>query len=363
MSDFSITKNEIQKGSIAVIEGDILADVINKNRNKVLTKFQEKVNIDGFRKGHVPENILVSHVGELAIYEEAASLALEDSYSSIIKESGIHPIGAPRVSITKIAAGETVSFKIETAVLPKIKLPEYKKIAKEKISEDIEEVKVEEKDVNDALDEMRRSMAHYEKHHQENSENSDHDHGDHNNHSGKDIPENELPELNDEFAKKVGDFATLDILKTKLKESILNEKKVKDKEKKRLKIIEGIIQGSEFELPEVLVESELNKLVLEFKDNLGRMSIGYEDYLKHINKTEEDLKKEWRKEAEKRANIQLILKEIGTIEKIELPAEAIKREVEAILKQYKDADRTNVEIYVTNILLNEEVWRFLEKQN
>ena len=89
---------------------------------------------------------------------------------------------------------------------------------------------------------MRRSFAHHEKHHRESDADLNESHEDH---TGKDIPETDLPLLNDDFAKKIGNFPNIDVLKEKMRESIANEKKIKAKEKKRLLIIEAIIEKTD----------------------------------------------------------------------------------------------------------------------
>jgi trigger factor len=104
-------------------------------------------------------------------------------------------------------------------------------------------------------------------------------------------------------------------------------------------------------------------MISEFGSNLENMGINIEDYLREIKKTIDDFKVEWKAEAEKRAKIQLILKKISDEEKISVDESQVNKEVEAILNQYKDADKSSVDTYVRNILQNESVWQFLEKEN
>jgi trigger factor len=357
MKPFKINKIDHLNNGEIVIEGELTVEAINAEKPKAISSFQDRISLDGFRKGHIPEKILIEKVGELSVYEEAASVILEKSYGDIIKEAHIMPIGSPRVSITKIALGNPVGFKIETAIMPEVKLGDYKKLAKEEVLKK-EDAVVGDIDVEQALDNMRRSLAHHEKHHSEENK-SDHVQP-HDDHSGKDIPEEELPALDDEFAKKVGSFTSIEVLKEKIKESILNERKVKAQEKNRLQIIERIIEASDIAVPNILIESELQKMIAEFRSNVERMGIKFEDYIKHINKNEDDLKSEWKDEAEKRSKIQLILNKIAEAEKIEEDEEIVKKEIEEILKQYKDTNPVNVENYVRTMLLNEKVWQFLE---
>ncbi len=368
MKSFTITNKNLDDKSIAIIEGEVSTDAINAEQPATIKSFQSRINVDGFRKGHVPEKIIIERIGELSIYEESASRLIEKNYPEIIKEAEVDAIGFPKVAITKISVGSPASFKVETAVMPSIKLADYKNISKSSSQGSDgskKEIDATDEDVDKALEDMRRSLAHHQKHH--NPENKitedDPQHESHDDHTGKDIPEEELPELNDEFAKIIGGFESLDILKGKIKESITNEKKIKAREKNRLKIMEQIIEKSDINLPQILVDNEVSRMISEFGSNLENMGIRLEDYLKEIKKSIDDFKVEWKAEAEKRAKIQLILKKISEEEKLSVDEEKIKKESEAILNQYKDADKSVVDSYVRNVLLNERVWQFLEEQN
>ena len=115
-------------------------------------------------------------------------------------------------------------------------------------------------------------------------------------------------------------------------------------------------------IPKIIVDGELEKMLAQFKDDLARAGITYEDYLKHIKKTEEDLKLEWKDVAVKRAKSQIILNNIAKEEAIAPKEEDIKKEMEHILSEYKDAERFRVRMYVETFLTNELVFQFLESQ-
>ena len=354
MKAFIITKKEKLPESAYLIEGEISNESIEAEKKNALVKFKDLFAIDGFRKGHIPEKVLIEKVGELALVEEAGSLALEKNYEAIVNEAGIVVIGQPKVSITKIAPGQSMSFKIETAVAPEVSLPNYKKIAKETAGSQEEVVFVEDKEVEDAIKEIRESVVHH-KFHQENPD----DKSDHHNH---DFKEEDLPEVNDDFVKTLGKFESVEDFKTKLKANILSEKQVKSREKKRLTIIENIIKDTKVEVPGVLIESELLKMTGQFKDNIASMGLSYEEYLTKISKTEEDIRNEWKDEAKKRAVIQLVLNKIAVDEKIEAGEEEVKHQTEELLTFYKDADPLRIRIYVETMMVNEKVWKFLEDQ-
>jgi trigger factor len=172
----------------------------------------------------------------------------------------------------------------------------------------------------------------------------------------------DLPEVNEEFVKKLGDFKTIADFRDKIKEGIMKEKEQKAQDKKKLTIIEEIIKESKIEMPKALVLSELNKMQAQFEDDITRMGMKPEDYLKHIKKTWEELRKEWADDAEKRAKLQVIVHNIAITEKIEAKKEEVETEVKHLMEQYKDASIDRVRIYVESNLINKMVFDFLEAQ-
>ncbi len=117
------------------ITGEISAGDFENCREKALKELSENVQIDGFRPGKIPEKILIEKIGEQPFLERMAEIALQKEYFKIIEEKNIHAIGRPEVIITKMAKGNPLGFKIKTAVLPEIELPDYKKIAGEIMKE------------------------------------------------------------------------------------------------------------------------------------------------------------------------------------------------------------------------------------
>ncbi len=349
-----ITVKKLPKSEVE-IEGELETEAFESYFTKALKKIGENVEIDGFRKGKVPENILLSKVPEISILEEMAEMALGEHYPKIIEENKIDAIGRPEISITKLARNNPLGFKIKTAILPEIKLPEYKALAKKIISAVTEEEKnteVTEKELEDTIMDIRKSRApHVHMAEHEHEEGEEHAH-----------PEPELPELNDEFVKALGPFKDVEDFKTKLKENIKIEKDNKLKEKTRLRIIEEIIEKSEIDLPEVLIDVELDKILYRMESDIAQMGLKFEDYLKHLNKTVEDLRKEFRGDAEKKAKFALVLNEIGKKENITADPEQVAKEVAMILEHYKEADPERAQMHAENVLTNEKIFQFLETQ-
>jgi len=371
-----MTKINIKKlpKSEVEIEGEIEADVFEGYYGKALKKLGESVEIDGFRKGKVPENVLVSKISEAHILEEMAEMALMDHYPKIIEEEKIDAISRPEIGITKLARNNPLGFKIKTAVMPEMELPDYKKIAKETtsgISDEEKNVSVTDEEVENTILDIRKSRA--PKIHM--AEKTPHVHSDDCKHEEENttspepsspadekMPEPELPEFNDEFVKALGPFENVVDFRTKLKDNIKLEKENQLKEKTRLKIVEKIIEETKVDMPEILVQVELDKILYRMESDITAMGLKFEDYLKHLNKTVEDIRKEFRRDAEKKSKLALVLSKISKTENISADKEQVAREVAMILEHYKDADPERAELHAENVLTNEAVFQFLENQ-
>jgi FKBP-type peptidyl-prolyl cis-trans isomerase (trigger factor) len=340
------------------IEGELEAPLFESYFTRALKKIGENMELDGFRKGKIPEAVLLSNIPEIRILEEMAELALGEYYPKIISgETGsekIDAISRPEISITKLARNNPLGFKIKTAVLPEIKLPDYKATA-QKIIADITDVEkniaVSAEDIENTIMDIRKSRA-PKKHITEGEEHN----------QNEEIANDELPEFNDEFVQALGPFKNIEDFKIKLKENIKLEKENQQKEKTRLKIIEKIIDESVMDTPEILVEIELDKILYRMESDITAMGLKFEDYLKNLNKNVEDLKKDFRNDAEKKAKLGLILNEIAKMENIIADEEEIAREVAHILEHYKDADPERAHMHAENVLTNEKIFQFLESQ-
>lgn len=316
------------------IEFQIPFEEIAKNRVSALKHLNEHVELPGFRKGKIPENILVGRVGEMAVLEECVEIVLPKIYTEIIEKEKIETLGRPQISITKLAPENPVEIKAKTATMPEVKLGDYKKIAQKENSKKEEVSEVKDDEVEKIIEQIQKTRPKED---------------------GKE------PAFDDDFVKSFGDFENVADFKKKVKENIKADRERKAKEKKKMSLAEGVIESSKINMPEILVESELEKMIHQLKDDVSRTSGKFEDYLKHIKKTEEDLKKDWRKDAEKNAKLQLILNQIAVEEKIKAEEKAVEHEVKHILEHYPKADPLRARIYVETILTNDAVFKFLEE--
>lgn len=344
---------KLEKGMVE-IKGEIGADVFESFRDKALKHLGEHVRVDGFRPGHIPANVVEKNVGEMAVLEEMAQMALSKSYPKILEDNKIDAIGYPQINITKLAKGNPLGYTITVATLPEIKLADYKSIAKDFNKEEIK-VEVSEAEYESVLKNVKIMKQ------KEDAKPARPDGG----HSGggAEIPEDApLPEIDDAYVKKLGGFENLADFKEKIMENIRSEKEFRAKDKRRLEIIEKIIEKTPIDVPEILINSEIAKMHSKMKSDIEGMGMKYEDYIKSLGKSEDEMKKDWRENAEKRAKLQLIVTEIAKTENIKASEEKVKEEVKKVMANYSDVDENNARAYIESVLENEEVMKFLEGQ-
>lgn len=363
-------------GSMVKITGEIPYEELEKHRAKAIKELGQNLKVDGFRPGHVPEAVVMQKVGEMALLTEMAERALASTYPEILKAHEIDPIGRPEIQITKIAAQNPLGFVATVAVLPEITLPDYKKLAQaENASKS--EVTVTDEDVDKQVQDILRQKAAYERLQKKAAagETETHTHADGTVHEGpahdddgkplENIEDLKIPELTDEVVKTLGapgQFESVADFKTKLREHLEIEKKREAEAKHRASLTDKIIDASVFELPQILIDSEIGQMFAQMEEDIKRAGLSVDDYLNHMKKTRDDLKKEWSPTAEKRARLQLVLNEIAKKESILPEKEAIDNEVKHLLEHYKNADETRVRIYVASVLQNDAVMKFLESR-
>ena len=342
------------------IEGELESDIFENYFTKALRKIGDNLELDGFRKGKIPESILLSKMPEIRILEEMAEMALSEHYPKIVEEEKIDAISRPEIAITKLARKNPFGFKIKTAVLPEIKLPDYKSISKKIISEVTnaeKNVEVTDEDMESTIMDIRKSRA-PKKHVTSPPPSPQQGEGE----NTADTTTEALPPFDDEFVEALGPFKDVADFKNKLRENIKLEKTNAQKEKTRLKIIEKIIDESTLDLPEILTEIEIDKTLYRMESDITQMGLKFEDYLKHLNKAREELRKEFKPDGEKKAKLALILNEIAKVEKIVADEEQVAKEVVQILEHYKEADPERARMHAENVLTNEKIFQFLESQ-
>ena len=346
------TIKKLPKSQVS-IDVSVPQDTFEGYRSKAVARLAETVQLKGFREGKAPMSIVEKSLAPMAIMEEMASLAINDHLPKIFVDEKIDAIGRPEIQVTKVAPGNPFEFTATVAVVPEIDLPDYKKIAK-KLNETPEEIKVSDEELDAAIVELKKTRAHQQLHKDGNDDHSSPEHAE---------LEKIDASLTEEYVKALGDFASVEDFKAKYTENIKAEKANQAREKRRVAILEAILAESTVEMPDVLVQSELEQLIGRLKADVANIGVEFDEYLKHISKTEEEMRAEFLPDAEKRAKMELVMHKIGTKEDIKPDPEEVKTEVARLMDMYKDADKMRAEIYVAHLLANEAIFKFLEAQN
>ena len=403
---------------------ELSTEEFDKFIEKSIPSLGKNIEVDGFRKGKAPKEIIKEKVGDFKILEEAANLAINESYFKAIGqlEEKIEVISQPKIEILKLAAGNPFIFKAVVEILSEIELPDYRKIASEIKKK---EIFIGEKEIEEAINWLRKSRSKltlkgaaaengdfveidFQSPQIEGGQNRKDGfilgqgrfipgfeenligmtEGSEKEFSLK-FPENhlqkelagkevdfkvkmnsvqkvELPGTTDDWVKSLGNFENLAALKENIKEGIKKEKEIEEVSRVRQEILEKIAENSKFETPESLIELEKNRILNNLKNKVSEtLKIPFEDYLNKIKKTEKDLIESFAEEAQKTAREYLILREIAKREKIEASEEEAENEINKILRSLptektKELDPEKLKIYIKDEIKREKTLKFLE---
>ena len=417
-------KTEIKKFKQSNIEITVGLDweELEVYYQKALKQLSGRVKMEGFRPGKAPQGMVADKIGDSHILEEAAELAIQDKYHEIIHQENIEPVSKPEVAVLKLAKNNPFEFKIKVAVLPDIKLPDYKKIVS---TIEKKTVQVEDGDVEETLKWIARSRAEFSdlnrpcqkgdwleiEYQSPKVEMSRRFEDAFLIGEGKFIPgfedelcgleansekefkitfpveyfnkelagqevdfkakiravkEMKLPELNDDFAQKVGRFKDVAELTANIKDGIQKEKDSGEIQNWRNTALEKISQEIEVELPESLTIMEKEKMLADIKKEVDEhLKISFDDYLKQVKKTSQELEAELAKQAEQRINNFLILRAIGQKEGVEATEDEITQAVDKFLTSYpqeyqQEIDRERLREYYKERIEHEKVFQLLE---
>jgi trigger factor len=373
-SAFTVTPED---KSTVKIAGEIPWSELVHERPAALKKIGQNVKLDGFRPGHIPEAMLVKHVGEMVILSEMAERAIAHMYPHIVEAHELDVIGYPEISITKIAPENPLGFTATVAILPTFTLPDYKTLAKD-ANKNKPGAEVTDEDVETQINDILRRKVAFDRLQAKAvkktesktagdttlpTPESEAKEGEEAIETETDLEKLPLPDLTDELVATLGQpgqFDSVDDFKTKIKEHLTIEKKRDTEAKHRANITDTIIGATTIELPQVLIDSELKQMFAQMEEDINRAGLKFDDYLNHVKKTRDDLKSEWTPAAEKRAKLQLVLNEIAKKEDVKPDETQLNAQVKQLLEQYKDADERRVRVYVASVMQNEAVMKLLE---
>ncbi|GAB6991434.1 trigger factor [Paenibacillus pini] len=387
------TWEKIEK-NLGVLEVEVEADRVASALDKAYNKVVKKANVPGFRKGKVPRPIFEARYGVESLYQDAIDILLPEVYTEAVNETDIFPVDRPEVDIEQFAKGETFKFKAKVTVKPEVTLGDYKgvevEVAKVEVSEDelTEELKrlqerhaelavIEEGaaasgdiaviDFDGSVDGVPFEGGQAERYSLELGSNtfipgfeeqviglSTGDFKDvevtfpESYHAeelaGKlavfkvkvhEIKRKQLPELDDEFAKDVSEFETLAEYKEDLKKELLVRKEQEAKGVKEGKVVDKVSENAEVEIPQAMVDSEIENMMRDFDNRLRNQGMNLEMFLSFSGQTTGELQEQMKDDAQKRVRNNLVLEQIAKEENIEVTEEDINKELETMADSYK----------------------------
>lgn len=357
--------------------------------------YRPRVKAAGFRAGKAPDNIVAREIGDEAIQAETLEHAMGHAYSDALGQNDVAPIDQPKINLVKWVPYETLEFEAVVAVMPPVELPDYKKIKKAK-----KPVKIEQSKIDEMVEDLRRRVAKrvpalgaaamgdevkfdfegkkdgkiiegavsknytlklgsnsfipgfeeelvgtkvgddksfeitFPKDYHEKSL------------AGQpvtfaikvhEVTRLELPEVNDEFAGEVGPFKTVEELKTDIKGQLSAEAEETAKREYENELLDEIAGKVKFEAPERMVQQQLERMKGEIDQRLASSGMTMDQYLQMQGKTQQDIEKELKPDAEKRVLLSIVLQEVAKAEKIEVAEDEISQELEALKMRYTDA--------------------------
>ena len=342
---FSITVTKENNDTDIVLTGTVPKDYIQKAKATTLERLGRDKEIQGFRKGTAPADLLEKEFPSLTVWQESARDVLMQQLPLLLAQEQLIPMGSPTLSFTSIPDGGDVGFTVSFSVLPKVELPDYKALLEGLGKDANKTTEATDKEIEDAILDIRRHL--YKRAHPE-----------------KEIPQDtkELPELTDSVIQEIS-AETKDVasFKEMLQKSIAREKRIQMKAQNRDAILQKIVDKVDLSIPAVVIDEETNRAKESMEQQAKAVGTTIEAYCKDKGMTEEALTAQMRKDAEYRAKVQLVLNAIAVKENLQPEQEAIEAEVERLKEKMKGMSEDQIRMYIASVLMNEKVLSFLEK--
>ena len=378
---------------------EVPAEKVDEALKASYMKQKSKISVPGFRKGKVPMAMIEKMYGPEIFYEDAANLLMQEAYPEAVKESGADIVSQPTVDVTQLEKGKSFIFTAEVAVRPEVTLGKYKGVTVTKI-----DTSVTDEEVMEALERERNNNARTitvedraiaegdtavidfegfvdgEPFEGGKAENHSLEIGSHTfidnfedqlvgKNTGDEVEVNvtfpaeyhatelagkpalfkvkineikskELPELDDDFAQDVSEFDTLAEYKESVKKNLEKTKEDNAKRTKGDEAIAKIIEKSQMEIPDAMIDTQVQNMIQEFAQRMASQGLSLDQYMQFSGMTIDKLKEQVRPEAVTRIQSSLVLEQIAKDENIEITEEEIEAELQKMSEMYgMDVDK------------------------
>ena len=423
-------KIEKKEKNIVKLEIRVEAEKFNEALRKSYFKNAKKFNIPGFRKGKAPMSIIKRYYGEGVFYEDAINFCCDDTYPKAIKENDIKVVDYPQIDIVEIGEGKDFVYTAEVAVYPEVTLGEYNGVEVKKVEYNVTDEEVEER-----LKQVQDQNSRIEEKNDGEVENGDivtidfkgfidgeafeggeakdyeleigsksfidtfeeqligmkvgeskevnvtfpEEYGREDlngkpamfNVTVNGIKRKELPALDDEFAKEVSEFDTLEEYKNDIRNKIQEANETKAKREYEEAVIDAVCNNAEVDIPEAMINKEIDYMIKDLEMRLKYQGLDLETYYKFTNSSEEKVREYMRENAEKRVKTEIVLDAIAKKENVEASDEEILEKAKEMAKMYgdKDADKSAKLIaksqreLLKSDVINEKVVKMLVKNS
>ena len=419
----SIKVEKTDKTNEVKLTFTVEAKIFEDGMKKVYTKTAKYFNIPGFRKGKAPMSLIEKTYGPSIFYEDTFNEVVPEIYEKELKENGIEAVSRPEIEITQMEKGKDLIFTAVVQTKPEVKLGKYKGIELEK-----GDVSVVAADVKKELDQMAEKNARLVTVEDRAVKNKDiavidfegfvdgkaFEGGKAEKHeleigsktfipgfddqvigmkvdeekdinvkfpeeyfskelAGKDatfkvklheIKVKELPAIDDEFAKDVSEFDTLKDLKASIKDRLVEDKKNQAKYQLESDAIKAVSDNTKVEIPSGMIETEIDNMLKEIDGRLAYQGLNLEQYLKMINKSEDDMRKEYEPQAAESVKTRLVLEAIVKAENIEATDKDIEAKIKEMAANYGRKEdellnNENLKEYLRNNITTEKAIQFI----
>ena len=388
-----MTELKSHENNLAKFEFDVAYDDFAKAVDTVYKRNKKRYRLDGFRAGHVPRKVLEKMYGPEIFYDDAIQIVFPEPYQKAVEELDLEPIDQPSVDLDDIEAGKDITFKVEVETKPHPVLGDYSELIIEEVSKEVtdedvlEELKREQEEnarlipVEDGEANLGDTVnidfdGYLDGERFEGGKASDYDLvlGSHTfiegfedqvvghkvgdkfdvnvtfpedyqakEFQGKDakfeveinsITKKELPELDDEFAKDISEFDTLEELKADLREKLKEDKESFATNVMQNQAIEALVKTSEVSAPTPMVNSEIDIEMQNLDQRLQQMGIGLAQYVEMTQMDINQIREQYRPTAEARVKSNLVIDEVALKEGFEVSDEEIENEINESAKLY-----------------------------
>lgn len=390
----SFTVENLEEKNMVKLVIESTAEEFEAGLNTAYNKNKSKISLPGFRKGKAPRKMIEKMYGAEVFYEDAANSIIPDAYAKAADECGLELVSQPKINVTQLEAGKPFIFEAVVATKPEVELGQYKGVEVTKADTEATDADVEEelkrvqeqnsrtvavtdravKDGDNTVidfegfvdgvafeggkgtdypltigshsfidtfedqiigmnigDEKEINVTFPEEYHVDDLKGKPAMFKV----SVKEIKEKQLPELNDEFAQDVSDFDTIAEYKDDLKNKIADRKSREAKAKQEDEAIAKIIEDSKMDIPDAMVDTQVNRMVEDFAQRLQQQGLSVEQYFQYTGMTADKIMEEMKPEAVKRIQSRLVLEAVVKAEGLTASEEEFQDELNKMAEQYK----------------------------